>query len=116
MLDSRLPGIPLELWLQAKCKHSARWLFAVVANVRQTSLCKRYYQNSMEIDSPEFKRIQQACADNKIHVMFGFVEKIQGTLYMAQTLLDSTGAVLLHRHKTKPTHVERTLFGEGSGM
>lgn len=34
---------------------------------------------------------------------------------MAQTLISPTGDILLHRHKTKPTHVERTLFGEGSG-
>ena len=47
--------------------------------------------------------------------MFGFSERYNGSLFMAQSLISSTGDVLLHRHKVKPTHVERTLFGEGSG-
>lgn len=69
----------------------------------------------MEIDSPEFLRIRTCARDNVIYVMLGFVERVRGTLYMAQTLIGPDGAILSHRHKTKPTHVERTLFGEGTG-
>ncbi|KAL4931685.1 uncharacterized protein BDV17DRAFT_288745 [Aspergillus undulatus] len=38
-----------------------------------------------------------------------------GSLFIAQTLIFPTGAILLHCHKTKSTHIERALFGEGSG-
>jgi aliphatic nitrilase len=34
---------------------------------------------------------------------------------MAQALIDSSGEVLSTRRKLKPTHVERTQFGEGDG-
>jgi predicted amidohydrolase len=69
----------------------------------------------MEVDSLEFNRIRMASRENKIHVMMGFVERVKGSLYMAQTLIGPNGDILSHRHKTKPTHVERTMFGEGSG-
>lgn len=48
-------------------------------------------------------------------VNLGFTENLNGTLYMAQSLIGPGGEVLMHRHKTKPTHVERVLFGDGTG-
>lgn len=78
-------------------------------------LVRKYFENSMEINSPEYDRVRKAAKDNSIFVMFGFSERCHGTLFMAQSLISSNGDILLHRHKTKPTHIERTLFGEGSG-
>lgn len=69
----------------------------------------------MEVDSLEFTRIRNAARDGEITVSLGFVERKGGSLYMAQTLIGPNGAILSHRHKTKPTHIERTLFGEGTG-
>jgi aliphatic nitrilase len=34
---------------------------------------------------------------------------------MAQTIIGPSGDVLLNRRKLKPTHIERTVFGEGDG-
>ncbi|KAL9090547.1 MAG: hypothetical protein Q9165_005308 [Trypethelium subeluteriae] len=36
-------------------------------------------------------------------------------LYMAQIIVAPTGNVINHRRKIKPTHVERLVFGEGTG-
>jgi predicted amidohydrolase len=69
----------------------------------------------MEVDSSEFMRIRNAARDGEITVSLGFVERKAGSLYMAQTLIGPDGVILSHRHKTKPTHIERTLFGEGTG-
>ncbi|KAL2826183.1 carbon-nitrogen hydrolase [Aspergillus pseudoustus] len=88
------------------------WSYSYKENI---PFIDRYIKNSVEIDSAQFRRVQDAAARNKIHVMFGFVERYHGSLFMAQTLIGPDGAILMHRHKTKPTHVERTLFGEGSG-
>jgi len=40
---------------------------------------------------------------------------VQGSLYLTQMFIGPDGNVLLHRRKTKPTHVERTLFGDSTG-
>src|SRR5204863_4822913 len=37
------------------------------------------------------------------------------SLYMGQALFDNHGRVVKTRRKLKPTHVERTVFGEGDG-
>ena len=40
----------------------------------------------------------------------------RGSLYIAQALIDDQGRTPLQtRRKLKPTHVERTVFGEGDG-
>lgn len=47
--------------------------------------------------------------------MLGFSEIDGGSLYMAQALIGEDGKLIYARRKLKPTHVERTLFGEGDG-
>ncbi|HKU36413.1 MAG TPA: nitrilase-related carbon-nitrogen hydrolase, partial [Paenarthrobacter sp.] len=42
-------------------------------------------------------------------------ERSGGSLYIAQAFVDATGTTRTTRRKLKPTHVERTLFGEGDG-
>jgi predicted amidohydrolase len=74
-----------------------------------------YMKNSMEAHGPEMLRIRQAAADNNIHVCLGFSERVASSLYLSQVLIDDKGDVLLHRRKTKPTHCERTLFGDSTG-
>ncbi|PHM39145.1 aliphatic nitrilase [Xenorhabdus mauleonii] len=48
-------------------------------------------------------------------VVLGFSEKNNSSLYISQSIIDPTGKTLLTRRKLKPTHVERTIFGEGDG-
>ena len=47
--------------------------------------------------------------------MIGFTEIDGGSLFMAQALFGDDGKLIYARRKLKPTHVERTLFGEGDG-
>ncbi|MBD8254065.1 carbon-nitrogen hydrolase family protein [Pseudomonas fluorescens] len=76
---------------------------------------QRYFNNSMEVDSPEFKRLAKAANDLNIWLSFGFSERDGGSLYISQALIDDEGQVVLSRRKLKPTHVERTVFGDGDG-
>ena len=69
----------------------------------------------MTRDSHEMRRIAAAAAEHRIHVVFGFSERAGGSLYMSQALISDAGAVISVRRKLKPTHVERSVFGEGDG-
>jgi nitrilase len=75
----------------------------------------RYAQNSLEVGSPEFVRITDAARRLRIAIALGYSERIGGSLYMGQALINSGGEVLKARRKLKPTHVERSVFGDGDG-
>lgn len=75
----------------------------------------KYVQNSLKVDSPEMKRIQSAAAENEINVALGFSERSGESVYIAQAFIDHTGELKMTRRKMKPTHMERTIFGDASG-
>jgi aliphatic nitrilase len=99
--ETFLPGYPWWIWLD-----SPAWGMQFVT---------RYSENSITRDGSEIDRIAAAAADHGIHVVLGFSERDGGSLYMAQAFIDDTGALLSVRRKLKPTHVERSVFGEGDG-
>ncbi|MER6497690.1 MULTISPECIES: carbon-nitrogen hydrolase family protein [Streptomyces] len=96
-----IPGYPHFLWLGA------------VAD--QVPFVGRYHAASLASDSDGLTTIRRAARRHGITVALGYSEKDHGTLYITQTVIAADGSVLLHRRKLKPTHVERTLFGEGDG-
>ncbi|KAI4940901.1 hypothetical protein J4E91_011078 [Alternaria rosae] len=75
----------------------------------------KYRMNSIEAEGPEILKIRRGASEHNIYVVFGFSERVAGTLYLAQMLIGPNGDVLNHRRKIKPTHLERTLFGDSSG-
>ena len=96
-----LPGYPWWIWLG-----SPAWGMQFV---------QRYFDNALVVGSGEFQEICAAAARYKIFVVLGFCERPAGTLYLSQAIIDDTGAVVNTRRKLKPTHVERSVFGEGDG-
>jgi nitrilase len=96
-----LPGYPWWIWLD-----SPAWGMRFV---------QRYFENSMEIGSAPFQRLQRAAADHKIWLVLGFSERSAGSLYIAQAIISDSGEVIATRRKLKPTHAERTVYGEGDG-
>jgi predicted amidohydrolase len=60
-------------------------------------------------------RIRSAARRNSIYVVLGYSEIDLATCYLAQIIIAPSGTVLSHRRKIKPTHVERLIFGEGTG-
>jgi aliphatic nitrilase len=96
-----LPGYPWWIWLD-----SPAWGMQFVG---------KYFANAMEVGDASYKKLQKAAADNKIHVVMGYVERSGGTLYLAQALIDDSGKTIANRRKLRPTHAERTVFGEGDG-
>lgn len=78
-------------------------------------LLKEYRENSLPSDSEEMHRIRQAAKDNSIFVSLGYSEVDLNSLYTTQVMIDPTGNVINHRRKIRATHVERLVFGDGTG-
>lgn len=60
------------------------------------------------------ERIQACARENNIAVSLGFSENSNNSLYIAQVLIGPDGDIVVHRRKMKPTHMERTVFGDAS--
>jgi nitrilase len=95
------PGYPMFLWLDAV--------------INQMPMIGRYHANSITTDGPEIRAIRMAARACSTTVVLGYSERQAGSLYIAQTAIGPRGEILFHRRKLKPTHVERSLFGEGDG-
>ncbi|EXJ90738.1 hypothetical protein A1O1_03842 [Capronia coronata CBS 617.96] len=78
-------------------------------------LSTQYIKNSLAVDSDEMRTIQKCAAQNGVVVSLGFAENDNNSVYIAQALIDSDGKLLMTRRKLKPTHMERTIFGDASG-
>lgn len=99
--ETWLPGYPWFIWLD-----SPAWGMQFI---------QRYHDNSLVYGSPEADRLARAARQHRIMVVMGHSEKRGGSLYMGQWIIDADGATVAQRRKLKPTHVERTVFGEGDG-
>ncbi len=99
--ETWLPGYPNQIWLGP-----VAWSIQFVAP---------YFQNSVEAGSDEDKALAKAARDNNIQVSMGLSERAGGSLYIAQWHYGEDGEIIKRRRKLKPTHVERTVFGEGDG-
>ncbi|KAH8805332.1 carbon-nitrogen hydrolase [Xylogone sp. PMI_703] len=99
-----------ELWIPGY----PYWVWKV--NYQESlPLLRKYRENSLRPNSDEMRRIREAAKANKIFVSLGYSELDLASLYMAQVLISPTGDILNHRRKIKPTHVERLVFGDGTG-
>ena len=99
--ETFIPGYPWFIWLD-----SPAWGMQFV---------QRYHDNSLVYGSPQADRLAEAAKDNNIMVVMGHSEKQGGSLYMGQWIIGPDGRTIAMRRKLKPTHVERTVFGEGDG-
>lgn len=74
-----------------------------------------YSRNSLVLGDENHRRIANAAALAGVAVVVGYSERAGGSLYIGQAIIDGAGETVLARRKLKPTHVERTLFGNGDG-
>lgn len=99
--ETWLPGYPWFIWLD-----SPAWGMQFV---------QRYHDHSLVYGSPQAERLAAAAREHRITVVMGHSEKAGGSLYMGQWIIGPEGQTIARRRKLKPTHVERTVFGEGDG-
>ncbi len=88
------------------------WLSATADNIKYF---QRYHENSLVVGGDAFNRLAEAARDNGIFVSAGASERDHGSLYIAQFLFDDKGELVQARRKLKPTHMERTVYGDGDG-
>lgn len=99
--ETWLPGFPWFIYLGTPAE-ALNWF-------------PRYHENSLAVDSPGMRRLQGIVKRVGVTVVMGFSERAAGSRYMAQAIIGPDGQLLLARRKLKPTHIERTVFGEGDG-
>lgn len=99
--ETWIPGYPWFLWLDAPAAYMP--------------MVKRYHENSLVLDSTQARRISDAARECAIHVVLGYSERANASLYIGQWIIDAEGKTVGVRRKLKATHVERTLFGESDG-
>lgn len=107
--DVRLIGFP-EVWLPGY-----PWWIWLGPPAWGLQFVPRYHANSMRVDEPEMDELRRAARRGRINVVIGFSEIDGGSVYMAQALIGDDGELRFARRKLKPTHVERSVFGEGDG-
>lgn len=61
------------------------------------------------------KHICATAKETSTAVVLGFSERCGTSVYIAQAIISPQGEILMNRRKLKPTHQERTVFGDGSG-
>jgi len=97
-----IPGYPFWSWIGDQ-----RWGLKFLL---------KYHENSLELGDERMGRLQTAARRNDIAVVIGYAERDGGSRYISQVFIDEYGQIVANRRKLKPTHVERTVFGEGSGI
>ena len=94
-----IPGYPAWIWHR----------------VVDFDLGVKYVENSLPVDSPQMRLICDTAAEHAINVSLGFSERDRESVYISQALIDEKGQLRMKRRKMKPTHMERTIFGDASG-
>ena len=104
--ETWLPGYPFFVW-GSSSDHLAPWKAAA-----------EYLANAVEIPSPTTDQLCKAARDANIDVVIGVAERdthTQGTAYCTLLFIANDGRILGRHRKLKPTHKERTVWGEGDG-
>ncbi|WP_083441957.1 carbon-nitrogen hydrolase family protein [Nitriliruptor alkaliphilus] len=99
--ETWIPGYPFWIWLDAPAAGMP--------------LVGRYHANSMTRDDEHMRALQDAARTHNISLVVGLSERNAGTLHMSQALINADGELVRLRRKLRPTHVERTIFGDGDG-
>jgi len=96
-----MPGYPWWIWLSAPALNLKYF--------------QAYHENCPTQDGDALAAIAAAAEQNEIFVSMGVSERDHGSLYISQFLYDDSGELIQARRKLKPTHAERTVFGDGDG-
>ncbi len=99
--ESWLPGYPFFVWGSATA-----------------SMAAEYLANAVEIPSATTDQLCEAARQANIDVVIGVAERdtqTKGTVYCTLLFIDSDGTIMGRHRKLKPTHSERTAWGEGDG-
>ncbi len=104
--ETWLPGYPFFIW-GASPDPTLLWKASA-----------EYLANAIEIPGPETEALCRAAQKAKTDVVIGVVELdecTRGSAYCTLLFIGKEGRILGRHRKLKPTHRERTVWGEGDG-
>lgn len=112
-----IPGYPAWIWsaLVYPPTHTNQQLSRYRTRPVDPPLATQYIKNSLSYNSPEIAKICSAAKTCNIAVVLGFSERENASIFIAQCIISATGEIVMKRRKLKPTHMERTVFGDASG-
>ncbi len=93
--------------------NAARWNYPPIKEVWADT-----FENAMEVDSKEVKRLTEAAKEAGVFLVLGFNEAIRkgrgnGTLYNSILIIDNKGEIKNHHRKLMPTYTEKLIYGLG---
>jgi nitrilase len=99
--EAWLPGFPFWIWLG-----SPAW---------GSDFFVELHQNAVELQGRETQALADAAKRNKVELVMGATERDGGSLYCTLFFFGANGELRGRHRKLKPTHVERSIWGEGDG-
>ena len=99
--ESWLPGFPFWIWLG-----SPAW---------GSDFFVELHQNAVELGGRETQALSDAARRNNVELVMGVTERAGGSLYCTLLFIGADGTLRGRHRKLKPTHVERSVWGEGDG-
>lgn len=81
------------------------------------NLYNEYYNNSIDLESDDLKRLEQLSKSENTYLVIGATEKqnTNGSLYCSMLYISPTDGLLGVHRKIKPTGTERIIWGEANG-
>jgi predicted amidohydrolase len=68
----------------------------------------------MVVGSSQWNKLLAAAREYHVWLSLGFMQRDGDHVYMAQALIDSSGAVIQLRQKLRPSGQERSVFSDGT--
>ncbi|MEM7709682.1 MAG: carbon-nitrogen hydrolase family protein [Pseudomonadota bacterium] len=98
--ETWLPGYPFSIWF--------------LPVMKSMGVVMRHRTNAVERNGPEMRAISEAARAAGTYVTLGYAERSGASIYCSMATFDDRGTEVLHHRKLKPTHMERTVWGEGA--
>ena len=110
--ETFFPGYPA--WLDVAIDY-ARW-----DHPPTKQLYARLVANSLALDSPQMRQLQDCAAKHEIVLVLGINEKVargrgNRSLYNSIITINADGAILNHHRKLRPTFTEQLVWAQGDG-
>ncbi len=105
--ETWLPGYPF--WIDS-APNAAVWDYPP-----SKKIFSFLFDNTIEMESKQFKKLKALAKDTGAYLVFGVNEKRGNTIYNSQVIFDKNGTDFNIHRKLVPTYTERMIWGRGDG-